>query len=217
MLKRKAYIIGMSYEVSDSEKLKASRALIFFNHTLKLLHLASDHLDIMKTPFKDNPNMSPEDVMKARAALRRFRDKSIENFNLFKKSAFNCVNSMQDFSFDTQTVKIIKSFIACIDDLEYNVNKFSDLFNDLESKDFSTNVVKFIEKIQAEAEDIEEIVEERIKRHIQNNILATSWVDAVGDEIQMKIEKKTPLLLDLYNKRQDNLNDIIKERSQLGD
>ena len=215
MIKKKAYIVNMTYEVSDAEKIQASRALVFFNHTLKLLHLSSDHLDIMKTPFKDNPGMSEDDVMKARAALRRFRDKSIENFNEFKKSAFKCVNAMQSFSFDTQTVKLIKSFISSIDDLEYNVNKFSDLFNDLESKDFAPNIVKTIEDIQEECQDIEEIVEERVKRHIQNNILATSWVDTIGDEIQMKIEKKTPLILDLFNKRQDQLNDIIKDKSEL--
>lgn len=217
MINKKAYMVSMTYEVSDAEKMQASRALVHFNHVLKLLHLATDHLDIMKTPFKDNPGMSTDDVMKARAALRRFRDKSIENFNDFKQAAFKCVNAMQDFSFDTQTVKLIKSFIASIDELEQNVNKFGDLFNDLESKDFATTIVSEIEKIQKEGEDIEEIVEERIKKHIQNNILATSWVDSVGDEIQMKIEKKTPLLLDLYNKRQDQLNEIIKEKTTHGE
>jgi len=217
MINRKAYIVNMTYEVSDAEKLQASRALVHFNHVLKLLHLSTDHLNIMKTPFKDNPGMSADDVMKARAALRRFRDKAIENFNDFKQAAFKCVNAMQDFSFDTQTIKLIKSLIASIDDLEKNVNKFSDLFNDLESKDFASNIVKEIEKIQSDGDAIEEIIEERIKRHIQNNILATSWVDSVGDEIQMKIEKKTPLLLDLYNKRQDQLNEKVKETTIQGE
>lgn len=213
MINKKAYIVQMSYEVSDAEKIQASRALMYFNHALKLLHLATDHLDIIKTPFKDNPGMSSEDAMKARAALRRFRDKSIENFNDFKLTAFKCINVMQDFSFDTQTIKLIKSFIASIDDLEKSVNDFSDLFNDLESKDFSSTIVSEIEKIQKEAEDIEEIIEERIKRHIQNNILASSWIDNVSDKIQMKIEQKTPLLLDLYNERHDQLHDIINKKT----
>jgi len=81
---KKAYSVQMSYDVSDAEKLQAERALLFFNHSAKLLDLASEHLNIMKTPFKNNSEMSPEEVMKARAAIRRFRDKAVENFNEFK-------------------------------------------------------------------------------------------------------------------------------------
>lgn len=214
---KKVYAISMTYEVSDAEKVQAEKAIFCFNHSIKLLSLSKDHLDIMKTPFKDNPEMSPEDVMKARAALRRFRDKSVENFNEFKIASFQCVNIMQNFASDTQTVKLMKSFIASIDKLESLVNKFVDLFDDLESKDFPRNVVKNIEDIQNQCDEVEQIIDERIKSHIQTNILATSWVDSVSNDLQMKVEKKTPLILDLFNKRQDQLNDIIKERSQLGD
>lgn len=214
---KKGYSVQMTYEVSSAEKVQAQRALLCFDHANKLLLLAAEHLNIMKTPFKDNPNMNPAEIMKARAAIRRFRDKVVENFNNFKKSSFNCVNIMQEFASDTQTIKLMKSFIAAIDDLESKVNSFVDLFNDLEDKDFASNVVKSIESIQDQSESIEEIIDERIKKHIQSNILASSWVDTVGDDLEMKIEKKTPLLLDLFNKRQDQLNDIIKERSSLGE
>src|SRR5690348_5912128 len=77
---KKAYITNMSYDVTDTEKMQAERALVFFNHTVKLLDQASDYMDIMKTPFKDNPDMNPDEVIKARAAIRRFRDKAIDNF-----------------------------------------------------------------------------------------------------------------------------------------
>lgn len=214
---KKAYITNMSYEITDAEKMQAERSLVFFNHTLKLLEQASNYLDIMKTPFKDNPDMNPDEVMKARAAIRRFRDKAIDNFNAFKLSAFKCVNVMQEFSSDTQTVKIMKAFIAAIDDLEYNVNKFADLFSDLEDKDFPNNVVQIIENIQKQCQDLEEMIDDRIKKNIQSNILATSWVDSVSNDIQMKIEKKTPIILDLFNSRQDQLNDAIKERTNLGE
>lgn len=203
----------MTYDVSDDEKNQAQKALLIFNHTNKLLDLASDHLNIMKTPFKDNPEMTPEDVLKARAAIRRFRDKSVENFNEFKREAFKCVNIMKEFSTDTQTLKLMKSFISSIDELEVKVNDFSDLFEDLESKDFSKNVISSIEDIQKQCEDVTEIVEERIKNHIQSNILATSWVDSVSTDLQMQVQEKTPLILDLFNERQDQLNDMIKEKT----
>jgi hypothetical protein len=215
MIKR-AWLTQMTYEVSDAEKATAEKALNFFNHAIKMMQLASDHLDIMKTPFKNNPEMDPKEVVKARAAIRRFRDKSVENFNDFKKTAFQCVHAMQEFASDTQSLKLMKSFISSIDDLEVKVNEFVNLFDDLEAKDFPTKIVASIEDIQQQCEDIEEIVEERIKNHIQQNILATNWTDSVGKEIEMTIEPKTPLILDLFNKRQDQLNETIKDRGTLG-
>jgi hypothetical protein len=210
---KKAYAVQMTYDVSDAEKTQAEQALLYFEHAAKMLQMASDHLDIMKTPFKDNPEMDPQEVMKARAAIRRFRDKAVDNFNKFKKAAFNCVNVMQIFSSDTQTLKLMKSFISSIDDLEVKVNKLVDLFADLEAKSFPQDVVKALEDIQKQCEEIDEIIDERIKNHIQTNILATSWVDNVSTDLQMNIEEKTPLIIDLFNQRQDQLNDIIKEKS----
>jgi len=212
MFIKKAYATQMSYEVNDEEKSQASRALTMFNHCSKSLKKSSDHLNIMKTPFKDNPSVPPDDIVAARAAIRRFRDKSIDNFNEFKKYAFKCVKIMQTFSSDTQTIKLIKSFISAIDDLQIDVNKYVNLFDDLKSKDFSTEIVKEIEKIQKQCEIITDLIDERIKAHLENNILAKNWVDNVGDELQLKIEKKTPLILDLFNKRQDQLNDILKDK-----
>lgn len=206
----------MSYNVSDSERSQAEKALLYFRAAEKYLVQAADHLNIMKTPFKDNPDMTPEDVMTARAVIRRFRDKAIDNFDQFKKVAFDCVNLMQTFSSDTQTLKLMKSFIASVDDLENGVNQFADLFNDLHSKDFVKDVVVAIESIQKQCDEIEEIIDERIKSHIQTNILAKSWVDSISNDLQMKIEKKTPLIVDLYNQRQEQLNDAVEERNPSG-
>jgi hypothetical protein len=215
---KKAYAVQMSYDVSDVEKAAAEKAILAFNFSVKKLYLASEHLNLMKTPFKDNPEMDSKEIMKARAAIRRFRDKAIDNFNEFKHVSFKCVNVMQEFSSDTQSVKLMKSFISSVEDLENSVNDFAELFTDLESKDFAKNVVSSIESIQKQCDDLEEIINDRIKYHIQTNILATSWVDSISNEFQMQIEQKTPLILELFDKRQDQLNNIIKERgSQAGD
>jgi len=213
---KKAYATQLTYEVTDAEKQKAEKAIIFFNRATKLLNMASEHLNIMKTPFKTNPEMDVPSVLKARAAIRRFRDRSIDNFDLFKKEAFKCINAMQEFASDTQTIKLIKSFITSVEDLETKVNELMYLFNDLEDKEFSKKVVENIEDIQKQCEDIEEIVDERIKSHIQSNILARSWVDSISNDLQTKLEKKTPLMLELFNERQDQLNEAIKEKTQIG-
>lgn len=206
----------MSYNVSDSEKQQAERALNAFKVADHLLMQASDHLNIMKTPFKDNPEMTSEDVVKVRAVIRRFRDSAIDNFDKFKHVSFQCISLMQTFATDTQTLKLIKSFISEVDELETKVNQFSELFNDLQSNDFPKNVVMYIEDIQKQCDSISEIIDERIKSHIQSNILASSWVDSISNDLQMKIEKKTPLIVDLFNRRQDQLNDAITERGTQG-
>lgn len=202
----------MSYNISDAEKMQAEKALICFNQTEKLLKQAQDHLNIMKTPFKEDPSIKPEDIMTARAAIRRFRDKAVENFNQFKIAAFQCINAMQIFSTDTQTLKIMKSFIASVDELEDSVNKLIDLFDDLQDSDFVKNVVTNIEQVQNKCDDVEEIIDERVKPHIQTNILSVSWIDAVSKDYQMNIEKKTPLILELNNARQDQINDYLKNK-----
>lgn len=202
----------MSYEMTSSEKIQAEKALMHFSEAAKLLLIASNHLNIMKTPFKENMQMESEDLMNVRAYLRRFRDKSVENFNDFKKESFNCIKLMQIFTSDSQTIKLLKSFISSIEELEINVNNFIELFNNLEDKDFAKNAVNGIEMIQNQSDDIKDIINDRIKNHIQSNILAANWVSSLSDELHMKVEKKTPLIVELFNKRQDQLNEILKNR-----
>jgi uncharacterized protein (UPF0335 family) len=215
MIKR-GYLVQMNYDVSDSEKQYASLALRDFKYAIRNLDAANNFLNMIKTPFKKTPDTPPEEIFKIRAALRRYRDKAVENFNVFKNTAFNCVKLMKNFSSDTQTVKLMKSFISAIDQLESSVNKMVDLFDDLKSPEFTKKIVEIIEKIQKDCATIVEISDERIKEHIEDNILAQTWVDTVGHELNMRVEEKKPLFVELYNKTQDQLNETIKERGQLG-
>jgi hypothetical protein len=199
--KRKIYAVDLTYEVPNLEKDKASKIILHLDHLLKVLKVCEEHLNLIYTPFKDNQNITPEQTFSARAALRRYRDKAVDNFNIFKRQAFKCFVLIQPFSFDSQMVKLSKSFVLAISDIEKQVNRFVDLFSDLESKDFGQTIVKSIDNIKKELAQIEQIIEDRMKDHIQNNILARSWVDMVSDELQEKVEKKIPLSIELVEKR----------------
>ena len=209
-----AYAVQMSYQVSDADKQQAEKALQNFATALKLLKAASEHLNIMYTPFKDHPDISSEQLVKFRAALRRFRDKSIENFNQFKISAFHCYTLMNVFSSDTQTLKLMKSFINSIEDIEKTVNDFSELFTDLESKTFVSDVSKVMEAIQKDSKELEAIIDERIKTHIQTNIIGKTWVDNISNDLSVKVEKKTPMMMDLLNTQQGGQNQLNKDKSK---
>ena len=190
---KKAYAIQLSYNVSDNEKNVAEKALLYFSDAEKKLEIASSHLD-------------NDLILKA----RNNTDKAIENFNLFKISSFKCVDIMQYFASDTQSVKLLKSFITQIENLEKEVNLFADLFKKIDSNEFVSLVITNIDSIKNKCEELSELINQRIKDHLQTNILAKSWVNSVSNQLQKTVEKKKPLILDLYNKMQDDLNEDKK-------
>lgn len=199
--KMKIYALQMAYEVPSEEKDKANKIVIYLEHLLKISKVCDKHLDLIYFPFKDNPETSPEQIFKARAALRRYRDKSIDNFNTLKRQAFKCFALLQPFSIDTQIVKLSKSFVLAIGDVEKQVNRFVELFDNLEAKEFAQGIVKAVENIKKELAQLEQIVQDRVINHIQTNILARNWVDNVSDELQQKVETKIPLSIEMVNER----------------
>ncbi len=207
---KKSYSVQMAYNVSDQEKEKAEKTLLSLDILLNSLEGAEKHLDLMYIPFKENTETDSKQIFKARSSLRSYRDKCIENFNKFKKNAFISFTLLQTFSSDTQVVKLIKSFTLAIDDLEKQANRFFDLFEDLNSSDFSKNIVNAIESIIKESAQLKQIIEDRIKSHIQSNILARNWVDLVSEELQAKVEKRTPLVQKLIEERENTINKSIK-------
>jgi hypothetical protein len=202
MIKR-AYGIQMSYEVTSEEKTFAEKALLVFNATNSLLDAASDYLNVIYNPFSKNSGIDADQVWKYRSALRKYRDNIIKKFNEFKVASFKCVRVMNKFASDTQTIKLMKSFTNSIEELESKVNVFVDLFDDLKNQNFTANVVKEIDTIRKKCEEISSLIDERIKTHIKNNILSKSWVDNISDELQMKIEKRTPLMVQLHKNQID--------------
>lgn len=202
---RKLYATQMSYQVPSEDKDRAEKAIRAFDFLLKKLKDCDNYLNLIYTPFKDNQNITPEQAYKTRAALRRYRDGVADKFNQFKNIAFKCFVSLQPFSFDTQVVKLSKSFVMSISDVEKQVNRFIELFSNLESKEFAQSVVKSIDNIKKELAQLNQIVEDRVKSHIQNNILARNWVDNVSEELQQKVEQKIPLSIELVNEKNKEL------------
>lgn len=211
MIKR-VYAVLMTYDITDDEKRYAEQALTNFDGAAKLLEAASENLNLIKTPFKDNEPSTPEEILETRAALRRFRDSCVQKFNAFKTKAFSCVNSMKEFGSDTMTAKLMKSFISSVELLETDVNEFLQVFDDLKAKDFQTKIVSSCEDIQLKCEDIADIINQRIKNHIQENILSKNWVDTVSNELQTNVEKYVPILTEINREEKEKLNQTINNK-----
>ena len=203
----KKLALYMSYEVPEDEKHKAEKIVNCLDALKKTITSCNDHLDLIYTPFKDNQNISSDQVYKARAALRRYRDKAADNFNVFKRKAFRCFVAMQPFASDTQMVKLQKSFVLSMGDVEKQVNRLIELFSDLKSNDFPKAVVGAIDNIKKEMAQLEQIIDDRVRSHIQDNILATNWVDIVSKELNEKVEKRVPDSIKMYEKRQGQADD----------
>lgn len=202
MILKKSYLTQLSYEVTEAEKFSAKKILLCLSKITKKLNIAKDQLDLVYFPFKNKPDISPEEVFKNRAQLRNYRDQVIDSFNEIKILSFHAYTLMQPFSFDTQIIKIMNSFVMAIGDVEKQVNRFAELFMNMDSKEFIPTVITAIDNIKKEVSQLEQIIEDRVESHIKNNILASTWVDTVGNKLQKKIEQKTPLIKQLVEERE---------------
>lgn len=206
MIKKHAFLLQMNSELNTEEKSVARRALIRSRRTEKDLQFCKNFINVFYTPFKDNGISDPEQIFKIRASLRVFRNKNVKNFNNFKMSAFYLLECLEYFSTDVQTIKIVNSFNSYIDELEDLVNKFSKLFNDLKSKDFSTNAIKLLDLIKDKIDDVIDMIDNRINKHIKENILSINWRDELAVKLDKTIKEQVPILLEL-GKKSKNGND----------
>lgn len=197
---KKGYIVSLTYEVSDSEKYQAEKSLGFIKSVLNLLTNAMEHLSIIYNSFKDQ-TVDPKEIVAQRALLRQYRDKTIDLFNEFKIGAFHFYRSVNQFSSDYQISKMLKGFLSSIEDLEEDVNAYVEVYNELESKDFITNLIKSIDDIKKNEKNIEDIISSRLKKYITENVLAKSWIDDVGQKLNVEVKDKTPILQEIMNQK----------------
>lgn len=200
---KKAYSLQLNYEITDAEKIKAKKTLVLFEFLIQKLDSFLDHLDLMHSSFENSKNES-KDIFERRADVRRYRDKVLQNFSEIEKIAFKCYISLNNFKSDTQTVKLIKSYTDSFEDLEKQTDRFSELFVDLQSEDFSTNIVKAIEFIKKQASELKQIIEDRVISHFKINILNQNWIANMSDKLQEKIENKDPKSVEMAKERDNN-------------
>lgn len=189
--------IQFSSPISTEEEYQAKKILISIKYAKKSLEKATKHLENVLKPFEDNPDISAEEVWDNRAMFRGFRDTSVYNFNNFKIDAFKCINFFKTFESDYNVIKIVKSFIDSIDDLQKAVNTFTELFDpaSMKSKSFVTDIKANIEDILSKSDDIFDLIDNRIKTYVTVNILNINWLDEVRDNLKVKeVERKSLLI-----------------------
>jgi glycyl-tRNA synthetase beta subunit len=109
---------------------------------------------------------------------------------------------------DTETTKIRKSFISLVDELEVDVNKFAKLFSDLKDNTFVQSIVSILSNVEKKSEEIKEFIEDRIKNHIQKEVLGKTWIDSIKNEYGIDLDRPMPKLLELEEDRKKQLADM---------
>jgi hypothetical protein len=204
MRTKKAFSVQMSYDVTNTEKMRAEKCLKTFSQFIAVLETFTTHLDLMHSPFSENQDITPEQIYEQRVPMRNFRDRAEHNYEGVRESGMACIDDMKIFMSDTQAEKIMKSFIMSIDDVTKQFEYFADLFKNLKADDFKANVIKTIESVKKESAQLKQIVEDRIENYIKTDILSKSWMDSAGHRAT-KEEDDTPFNTQLFKQREEKL------------
>ena len=171
----------MSSDIPEHNKEKAKNSLLLFDQAEKALQNSKKYLDLFKSSFENDENQNVDKVFEHRSYFREFRDNALDRFNFFKRKAYEAIQAINVFAYEPNTLKLMKSLISEIDLLEFNVNKFADLFSNIQDKDFITNVNKSITAVEKQCDIVSNILTDRIPDHINKNILTKSWIDNFDD------------------------------------
>lgn len=208
MIKKYGFLSQLKKNLSDEEIKIAEVALLRSKKTEKDLENCLRFINIFYTPFKEGKDKStPNNIFDIRASLRIFRDEFAEHLKSFKISAFYLLECLEFFKTDHQTILIITSFNSYISELEDLGSKFIMLFDDLKSKEFTPETIEILDKIIAKIEDILDMINNRINKHIKDNILAISWRDELAVDLNKTIKNNVPIILKLEQKGKLDDND----------
>jgi hypothetical protein len=202
MIHKLAYSVQTTFDISPEEKQTAKKAEECFEHLLGLVESAKKHFNIIYEPFKQNQNVSVEETINNRVKLREYRDQIIDNFNQVKACALNCYQLMDVFSNDTTTYDLMDSFTNQMNDIESQVNILIKIFSNLQSEDFSKNIISSIDAVRKECAQLTQLIKDRIIEHIDKNILNKTWVSETSNELKQEIHNKVPDVTKLFQERQ---------------
>lgn len=203
-MRKNSYNVQLTYDISDAEEQYAEDAIEAFNYMLVSLDRFSKHLDKMLVPFKDAADVPPQQVWTAHSTFESYCDEAKNNLNRIQRHAFNCVQIMKHFTSDTQVDKLMKSLNLSIDDVTKQFERFKRLFNKIQDPAFIKNAVSAIAAIQKEVAQLKQIIEERIQKYIEIDILDKSWVDQIDDQ-DLELEEKVPFERELLDAQKDKL------------
>lgn len=205
MLIINAYSVQMNFEIPESEKKIAEQAVQNFEQFLAELKLILEYLDLIYTPFSKAQNLDTEEVVNNRDILRRYKKELKDKFDSLIKRAYTGISFMSTFSTDYTIEELMTSLVDQLRELERQGNFLLSIFSNLNDQQFQSNLISSIEIVKKECFQIKQFVNDRVLEHIDTNILAKNWESLVNEKFNKKIKNRTPLLVELYQERNQAL------------
>jgi dGTP triphosphohydrolase len=205
MLEKKAYSIQMSFNVPDSERRVAEKAVEHFEDLLSRMKLALEYLDLIYGPFAELAQADPEQVVENRVILRKYRDQVKRNFDKIMRKAYRCMLLMGEFNTDTSTGEMMNTFMQAMKDVEKQVNVLLSIFSNLNSAEFKNHLIASIDSVRKQVNQVKQMVNDRILEHVDTNILAKNWMSDLSERYHHTVQEKMPLVTELFKERQQAL------------
>jgi flagellar hook-basal body complex protein FliE len=205
MLEKKAYSIQMSFNVPDSERRVAEKAVEHFEDLLSRMKIAVEYLDFIYVPFSEIQQADPEQVVENRVILRKYRDHIKEKFDKIMRKAYRCMLLMGEFNTDSAIAEMMTTFMAAMKDVEKQVNVLLSIFSNLNSAEFKNYLIASIDSVRKQVNQVRQLVNDRILEHIDTNILAKNWMSDLSERYHHTVKEKTPLVVELFKERQQAL------------
>jgi hypothetical protein len=202
-LRKIAQVVDFSTEITDSEKQAAEEALLRLEEAIYHLKQSVEHLDVIYEPFDQHEDISTQSVVDKRGVLNRFKQASKKKFEHFKYLCILAMQKLHMFSHgDTEIQEIMGALESSINDVEERLEEFYDVLSDYESPDFRDAVLASIDSVKEKSNEMEELVYDRIIEHINTNLIGKNWMSDAKDQLNIEMEEKTPLLIELFRQRQ---------------
>lgn len=205
-LERLVIAVEKSFDISDGDKQIAEEASLRFEYAIKSLNEATEHLDNIYRPFAKHDRVSTRSIIKGRGVLNRFRQASKDKFEKFKTRVVLAIQKLNYFSNgDADIQELITAFEQGAETVEEKVEAFYEALVDLESENFKDQVIKTIDEIKVEADELDELVNERIIDHIDTNLIGKSWMSETSDRLNIEFAEHLPLVTELFEERKEML------------
>ncbi len=211
MINKLAQLVEMSLDVPDGDKKIARKIVQRLQQVIKKIELFEKQLDILYNPLKNNESVSSESIVENRGTIRRYRDEIEKIFTETRTLAYLTLQEMNYFAIDSHIMELIKSFTDSFNDLDEYCNILLENLDDYKSDNYKENVISTIEAVQKQCGQLENLIKERMIKHINTNIIASNWYDGLSETVQGQgLKQVEPVVKKLFKEREEQLKQVLK-------
>lgn len=167
---KKSQYTPRTVEISNEERFAARDALIAFKNFIKELDRAKEHVESLANILKKSSGTTNDQLFEIRHLLVRFQGEVRENYKDLIVEFNSAVKKLDPLLNDTETARIKNTLINSMQILSDTVENYMEVFEDF-TPNQSQLLTTFAEKIDKITENIEYIIERKLRDHFKRDIL----------------------------------------------